>query len=87
MIQNPKAIKEKINKCDYIKILHDKNIINRVKRQLGAGPVAQWLSVHVPLRWPRVCWFGSRVRTWHCSSSHAVVGIPHIKLEENGHGC
>ena len=28
---------------------------------------------------PGVRWFGSRVQTWHCVASHAVVGIPRIK--------
>ena len=45
----------------------------------GAGPVAQWLSAHVLLWRPGVRQFGSWVWTWHCSSSHAVAGIPHIK--------
>ena len=43
---------------------------------LGAGPVAQWLSAHIPLQRPRV---QIRVRTWHRLACHAVVGIPHIK--------
>ena len=46
---------------------------------LGAGPVAQWLSLHVLLGWPGVRRFGSRVRTWHRLASHAVAGIPHMK--------
>ena len=50
----------------------------------GASPVAQLLSLHIPLQWPRVCWLGSRVRTWHCLSSHAVAGIPHIKWRKMG---
>ena len=45
----------------------------------GAGPVAQWLNSHVPLRRPGVRWFGSRVWTWHHLASHGVVGVPHIK--------
>ena len=45
----------------------------------GAGPVAQWLSLHLPLWWPGVHQFRSRVRTWHPLARHAVVGIPHIK--------
>ena len=50
------------------------------KRALtGSGPVGQQLSAHVPLQWPGVCGFGSRVLTWHCLASHAVVGVPHIK--------
>ena len=44
-----------------------------------AGLVVQRLSLHVPLRWPGVRRFGSRAWTWHCLSSHAVVGVPHIK--------
>ena len=47
--------------------------------KLGAGLVAQWLSVHVPLRRPGVRRFGSRMWTWHHLASHAVVGTPHIK--------
>ena len=49
------------------------------KNYAGAGPVAQWLSSHILLCWPGVCQFGSLVRTWHYSVSHAVAGIPHIK--------
>ena len=46
-----------------------------------AGPVTQRLSahVHVPLWQPGAHRFGSQVQTWHCLSSHAVVGVPHIK--------
>ena len=49
------------------------------KTMIGAGLVAQWLSAHVLLQWPRVHWFGSWVWTWHFLSSHAVVGVSHIK--------
>ena len=49
------------------------------KGVLEGWPVAQWLSSQVPLRGPGVHWFGSRLQTWHHLSSHAVVGIPHIK--------
>ena len=46
---------------------------------VGFAPSASWQ--------PRVCRFGSWVRTWHCLASHAVAGIPHIKkVEEDGHG-
>ena len=51
---------------------------------LGAGPVAQQLRVHVPLRQPRVRLFGSQVWTWHHLASHAVVDIPHIKWRKMG---
>ena len=43
-----------------------------------SGP-AYWRRGYVPLWQPGVCQFGSRVRTWHCSASHVVVGIPRIK--------
>ena len=46
---------------------------------IGAGLVAQRLGVHILLQRPRVCQFGSWVRTWYRLSSHAVVGMPHIK--------
>ena len=41
------------------------------REDIGAGPVAEWLSLHAPLRWPRVRQFRSWAWTWHCSSSHA----------------
>ena len=50
-----------------------------INTQLGASLVAQRLSSHIPLRWPRVRQFGSWVRTWHRLVSHAVVGVPRIK--------
>ena len=50
-----------------------------LKLTLGAGPVAQRLTAHIPLWRPQVHWFRSRVQTWHHLASHAVVGIPHIK--------
>ena len=49
------------------------------ENKIRAGPVAQRLSSHVPLRWPGVHWFRSWVWTWHHLASHAVVGIPYIK--------
>ena len=33
---------------------------------------------------PGVRRFGSRVQTWHCLASHAVVGIPRIKQRKMG---
>ena len=47
-------------------------------------PVAQWLCANVPLWQPRVHQFGSRVLTWHCLASHAVVGVPHLKQRKMG---
>ena len=49
-----------------------------------AGPVAQRLSVQVPLQRPGVHWFGSQVWTWHGLTSHAVVGVPHVKQRKMG---
>ena len=49
------------------------------KKEQGAGPVVQQLSVHVLLWRPGVRQFVSWVRTWHRLASHAVVGDPHIK--------
>ena len=43
--------------------------------------MAKWLSLPAPLRQPRVCWFGSWVRTWHHSSGHAEVAS-HIAQPE-----
>ena len=55
-----------------------------ITRICEAGPVAQWLSWYILLRWPRVCQFGSQVRIWHHWSNHAVVGIPRIKQRKMG---
>ena len=57
----------------------DLRIITMKKQTGGAGPVAQRLSLHLPLWWPGVHRGRSRLRTWHRLASHAVVGIPHIK--------
>ena len=35
-------------------------------------------------QWPRVHWFGSLVRTWHCLAQHAVVGVPQRKQRKMG---
>ena len=53
--------------------------LKSAKGRSRAGPVAQQLSVHVPIWWPGVHQFGSRVLTWHRSSGHAAAGVPHIK--------
>ena len=58
------------------------NVFENIKSEIsisGAGLVVQWLSAHVLLQRPGVRRFGSWVRTWHCLSSHAVAGVPHIK--------
>ena len=50
----------------------------------GAGPVAQWLSVHVPLRGSLVQIPGvdmASLGTPCCGRS------PTYKVEEDGHGC
>ena len=58
-----------------------------LKMSGGVGPVAQQLSVHVPLQWPGVCQFGSRVWTWHCLSEPCCGGYPTYKAEDDGHRC
>ena len=46
----------------------------------GTGPVAQQLSVHVPLWRPGVQWLGILGGDMiPLGKSHAVVGSPHIK--------
>ena len=30
------------------------SILTDLKRKIGASPVAEWLSSHAPVRWPRV---------------------------------
>ena len=58
--------------------------ISKRRKGLGAGLVAQWLSLHLPLWRPRVCQFGSPVKPMHCLASHAVAGIPQIKQRKVG---
>ena len=52
------------------------NLTAILKRVMGASPVAKWLNLHAPIRWPGFP--GSRPT--HRSSSHAVVAS-HIELE------
>ena len=52
--------------------------------QVWAGPVAQQLSSHIPLRQPGVHQFGSRVQIRHRLARHAVVGVPRIKQRKMG---
>ena len=49
------------------------------KMDSGAGPVVQWLSLHVPLWGPGFTGSDPRCRHTHHLSSHAVTGVPHIK--------
>ena len=48
-------------------------------REMWSRPGGTAVKCTRSLRWPRVCWLGPWVRTWHRLTSHAVVGIPHIK--------
>ena len=48
------------------------------------GPHGAVVKFSGSLRWPRVRQFGSQVQTWHCLTSHAVVGVPHIKQRKMG---
>ena len=54
-------------------------VVMRFKSVHGAGLVVQRFGSHILLWRPRVRQFASWVRTWHCSASHAVAGVPHIK--------
>ena len=51
---------------------------------MGAGPVVQRLSAHVPLQQPWVCPLGSRLRTGHRLASHAVADVPHVEWRKMG---
>ena len=64
-------------KCNYIKC-------SIRTRETGAGPVAQKLSLHPPLRQPRVLRFGSQVQTLLIKPG--CSGIPH-KIEKDWHRC
>ena len=48
---------------------------------VGASPMAEWLSLHVPLRWPRFVGSDPECGTTHCSSSHAVSASHIEELE------
>ena len=71
-------------------LLSHTKIFNK-KASARAGPVAQWLSEHLPLQRPRVRRFGPRVRT--PGSDMAPRGKPccgrhpAYKVEEDGHRC
>ena len=63
-------------------IIFTKNFIRKNKK-IGAGPVAQQLSLPAPLQWP---WFAGSdpwVQTQPCLSSHAVAAS-HIKQRRIG---
>ena len=54
------------------------------KEKVGAGPVAQQLSSHIPLRRLGIHQFGSSVRTL---VKPCYGRRPTYKVEEDGHGC
>ena len=51
---------------------------------LGVGPVAQWLSSHALLWWPRVHGFGSQAPTYKPLIRPSCGGIPHTKQRKIG---
>ena len=57
------------------------------KVTLRAGPMAQRLSLHVPLWRHGVCWFRSRVQTYATLVKPCCGRRPTYKVEEDGHGC
>ena len=69
------------------KISPSLSLLTYKNRKSWASPEAQRLSSHVPLQRPGVHWLGSRVQTWHHLAHHAVVGVLHNKVEEDGHRC
>ena len=49
--------------------------------EVGAGPVAEWLSSHALLRRPGFHGFGSWAGTWHRSLGHAEAASHMPQLE------
>ena len=49
-------------------------------------PVVQWLSLHVLLWWPGVCWFESPGQTCALLGMPCCGRRPTYKVEEDGHG-
>ena len=71
----------------YLQCLAQSSHLLNKSRVLGASPVAQRLSLHIPLQPPRVCQFGSRVRTFAQFVKPCCGWHPTYKVEEDGHGC
>ena len=67
----------------FVRFLASKSCI-KTSESWGFRLVAQQLSLHIPFWQPWVCWFQSRVRTWHCLASHPVADVPHIKQRKMG---
>ena len=61
--------------------------LHKNKLKMPAGPVAQLLSSHVPLQWPEVHQFGSRVQTYTTLIKSCCGRRPTYKVEEDGHRC
>ena len=51
------------------------------------GLVAQQLSSHIPLRWPRVCQFRSWLQTYALLVKSHRGRHRTYKVEEDGQGC
>ena len=64
-----------------ILILQIKNV------RLMAGPVAQWLSAHIPFWWPGVRQFISQVWNYAWLVKPFCGRHPMYKVEEDGHRC
>ena len=56
-------------------------------KYLGPSPAAQRLSLHIPLRRPRVRQFGFWVGTYALLVKTGPGRDPTYKVEEDGHGC
>ena len=48
------------------------------------SPVAQWLSLHAPHQWPRVCGFRSRAHTYTLLIKPCSHDVPHTKQRKTG---
>ena len=73
--------KKEWNKCFRQRSSRNKTI------RWGAGSVAEQLSLHIPLWWPRVHRFGSRVQTYALLIKPCCGGRPTYGVEGDGHGC
>ena len=56
------------------------------KEGTGAGLVAQWLSVHILLWWPRIHWFWILGADMAPLVKPCCARCPTYKVEEDGHG-
>ena len=56
-------------------------IVEYYKICLGAGPMAEWLSLQAPFQWPKFTGSDPEHGPTHCSSRHAVAASHTEELE------